>query len=170
MKDVDYRKQIDDFEAHYQYDSTYMRELLESSPDGYEKFNNAMPLIAHRELLDATSYWVAKLAAMKSEDCGVCLQLNVRMALEAGVEKNVVAAIVSGGKGLSDELRDIYDFAVGVAKNTLNDDGLLERIQSRFNKAQQLEFGLCIGAAKFFPTIKRAVGYTKSCSLVEISV
>lgn len=31
MNMTDYRQMIDDFENHYHYDSTYMRELLESS-------------------------------------------------------------------------------------------------------------------------------------------
>ena len=170
MNELDYMNQIDDFDEHYQYDSTYMRELLETSPDGFEKFNNIMPLTGHRELLDLTSYWVAKLAAMKSEDCGDCLQLNVRMALESGLDKEIVAEVVKGGRNLSGEFKDVYDFAEGLACNTLTDDDLVQRIESRFDKGQLLEFGLCISTAVIFPIIKRAVGYTKSCSIVDITV
>lgn len=170
MNKEDILKQIDDFEAHYKYDSTYMRELLETSPMGYDKFNNAMPLVSHRELLDTTSYWISKLAAMRAEDCGDCLQLNVRMALEDGVDKEIVSAVVNGGAGLTDDLKDVYYFSIGVAENSLNDFTLIERIESRFDKGQLLEFGLSISTAKFFPTTKRAVGYTRSCSIVDITV
>ena len=170
MNKIEHMRHIDEFEAHYRYDSTYMRELLETSPEGYEKFDNAMPLVEHRELLDANSYWVAKLAAMKSEDCGECLQLNVRMAVEAGIDKAIVEATIKGGRDLPAELMDVYDFAVGVAANILDDEALVARIESRFNKGQLLEFGLCISTAKFFPTTKRALGYTKSCSLLEVAV
>ena len=83
MNMTEYRRMIDDFENHYNYDSTYMRELLESSQEGFARFNNFLPLSSHREKLNTEDYWVAKLAAMQVEDCGDCLQLNVRMALEA---------------------------------------------------------------------------------------
>ena len=167
---IDIIKQINAFEERYEYDCTYMRELLESSPEGYEKFCGVMPLAMHRDLLDPTTYWVAKLAAMKSEDCGECLQLNVRLALEAGIDKVVVAETVQGGSNLPAELQDVYRFSQGVAANRLNDDALIDRVESRFSKGQLLEFGLCIGMAKFFPITRRAAGYTRSCSSVEIAV
>lgn len=61
MKYAELLGQINDFEKHYQYNSTYMREMLESSVAAYDKFNKTMPLVGHRELLDAETYWVDKL-------------------------------------------------------------------------------------------------------------
>jgi hypothetical protein len=170
MNAVDYRKQIDEFEQHYQYDSGNMRELLDTSPSGYQKFDNTMPLVSHRELLSADVYWVAKLAAMRTEDCGACLQLNVRMALEAGVDRDVVTSVTSNAENLAPELRDVFDFATYVTNNNLGEQSLIERIGLRFDKGQLLELGICVATAKLFPTIKRALGYTKACSLIEIVV
>lgn len=170
MNQSDYRKEIDDFEAHYQYDSTYMRELLEYSPETYEKFANFLPLARHRDKLDPEVYWVAKLAAMQAEDCGACLQLNVRMALECGVSSQIIEACIKGGKDLPEDLKDIYHFAAGVAANTLDNIELIDRLESRFDKTAMLELGLCIATAKIFPTIKRTLGYARSCSLVEIEI
>ncbi len=170
MNTTGHRQQIDDFEKHYDYDSTYMRELLETSPDGYEKFAAFLPLAGHRELLDRDDFWIAKLAGMRSEDCGACLQLNVRMALEAGVDRELVSAAVRTPAELPEALRDVYDFATAVAANNLSDQALIERIEARFDKGQLLELGLCISTTKIFPTIKRAVGYAKSCRLIEIAV
>jgi len=165
-----YRTEIDNFEAHYKYDSTYMRELLDHSPEGFAKFNSFMPLSSHIEKLKLEDYWVAKLAAMQVEDCGECLQLNVRMALEAGVPKTLVQAAIQGGRDLPDQLRDVYDYAKSVANHELVDNELMDRIEARFDKGALLEFGLCIATAKVFPTIKRALGYAKTCSLVEIEI
>ncbi|MBW9261722.1 MAG: hypothetical protein K1564_09155 [Candidatus Thiodiazotropha sp. (ex. Lucinisca nassula)] len=60
MNKMGYHKMIDEFEQHYQYDSTYMRELLDSSPEGFTRFNNFMPLNDFREKLSLEDYWVAK--------------------------------------------------------------------------------------------------------------
>jgi alkylhydroperoxidase family enzyme len=170
MKIAEYRKMIDDFERQYNYDSTYMRELLESSQQGFSKFNNFLPLSSHREKLTIEDYWVAKLAAMQVEDCGDCLQLNVRMATEDGVSTSLVEAILRADNTLPDALKDVYDYAQYVASNDTVDPDLLDRITIRYDKAALLEFGLCIATAKVFPTIKRALGYTRSCSLVNIKV
>jgi alkylhydroperoxidase/carboxymuconolactone decarboxylase family protein YurZ len=170
MSKAEALKQIHEFEAHYKYDGTYMRELLEYSPGGLAKFNNFLPLSSHIEKLSPEDYWVAKLATMQVEDCGECLQLNVRMALEAGVSKALVRAAIKGGNELPEHLKDVYLYAKSVAKHELVDNDLMDRIEVRYDKGSLLEFGICIATAKVFPTIKRAVGYAKACSLIEIEV
>lgn len=163
-------KQIDNFEAHYKYDSTFVRELLHHSPEGFVKYNNFLPLTGHREKLTPDEYWVAKLASMQVEDCGDCLQLNVRMAIEGGVSKSIIKAVLNSGRALPDTLKDVYDYAWHVASTDIVDPQLMERITKRYDKGSLLEFGLCIATAKVFPTIKRALGYTRSCNLVAVEV
>jgi alkylhydroperoxidase/carboxymuconolactone decarboxylase family protein YurZ len=170
MNNAEALKQIREFEAHYKYDGTFMRELLEHSPAGLAKFNNFLPLSAHKEKLSPGDYWVAKLATMQVEDCGECLQLNARMALEAGVSKAQVRAAIQGGNELPENLKDVYLYAKSVANHELVDSDLMNRIEASYDKGSLLEFGICIATAKVFPTIKRAVGYTKTCSLIEIDV
>jgi len=170
MSEQDYRSEIDEFETRYQYNCTYLRELLTFSPDGYAKFAAFQPLASHREKLEPETYWIAKLAAMQVEDCGECLQLNVRFALEHNVSQEIIEAVLQGGSGLSDELRDLYDFAVQVASSSEIETALTQRIQSRFDRGALLELGVCIATAKVFPTIKRAAGYANSCRLIEIEV
>lgn len=170
MNTAEALKQINEFERHYKYDSSYMRDLLESSPAGFMKFNNFLPLSSHNEKLSSEDYWVAKLAAVQVEDCGECLQLNVRMALEAGVSKELVNAAIRGGNALPEKLKDVYRYAQSVANHRLIEKDLMDRIDTRYEKGPLLEFGLCVASAKVFPTIKRAVGYAKSCSLIEIEV
>jgi len=170
MNNAEALKQIREFAAHYGYDGTFMRELLEHLPAGLTKFNNFLPLSALIEKLSPEDYWVAKLATMQVEDCGECLQLNVRMAFEAGVSKALVRAAIQGGNELPENLKDVCLYAKSVANHELVDNDLMNRIEARYDKGSLLEFGICIATAKVFPTIKRAVGYTKACSLIEIEV
>jgi len=170
MDTRDFLSEINNFEAHYQYDTTYMRELLEHSPEGYKKFSDFLPLVRYRKVLPSDAYWVAKLAAMLVEDCGDCLQLNVRMALEDDVPKKVIKSVLNGGDQLGEKLGDLYVFSTGVAAHAQIEGELEERINGFFGKEALLELSLCIATAKVFPTIKRALGYTRSCCLVEIKV
>ena len=170
MSNAQYSKEIDDFEKHYNYDTRYMRELLEHSPAGYAKFAAFMPLTGHRETLTAEVFWIGKLAAMQVADCGHCLQLNIHMALEAGVAKTLVKAVIDGGSKLSEHNKDVYDFVTAVASYKAIDPVLVERINKQLDKTQLIELGVCIATTSIFPTIKRTLGYTKSCSLIEFEI
>lgn len=170
MNQVSYAQELKNFEHHYQYDAGYLHEFLQHSPAGYEKFYNFRPLSQHRETLSLEIFWIAKLAAMQVADCGHCLQLTVRMALEAGVERRWIKATLDGGSNLPENLQDIYDFATSVASYQTVDPVLSERVNSELNKAQLIELGVCIATAAIFPTIKRALGYTVTCSLVELEI
>lgn len=170
MTSRDHLGEINQFESHYNYDSRYMRELLSHNPQAYAKFDSFMPLASHREALDVNSYWVAKLAAMRVEDCGQCLQLNVRMAQEGGVENSIIGAVLNNGDGLPQDLKPVFEYATLVAQRSPICEPLQQRIQQQFNQAQMLEFALCVATAGVFPAIKRSLGYAKSCSVINISL
>lgn len=170
MNEPKYLQELNEFETRYQYDATYLRELLTLSPEGYAKFAAFRPLACYQGSLDSETFWIAKLATMQVEDCGACLQLNVRFALENGIAREMIDAVLKGGDGLSEAQRDLYDFAVQVASSQALEPMLEERMRSRLSRAVLLDLGLCIASAKVFPTIKRAAGYANSCRLIEIQL
>lgn len=169
MNSADYLAQINQFEDHYNYDTTYMRELLESSLQGYRKFEQSMALVSHLELLNLDEHWAAKLTATKTLDCGDCLQLGVKMAIENGVDRQLIASLLYDNTKLPEQLKEICGFTAGITTNNLSDT-LLAKMQSRYSKGQLLEFGIIISGAMMFPTIKRTLGYTKQCSLNKIDI
>lgn len=168
MSQQEHQQFLEGFSAHYRYDANYIQEFLHNSPQGYAKLHDFLPLAAHREFLPLDTYWVAKLGASQVADCGECLQLSVRMALEAGVDPQLVRACIHGGSGLPEDLKDVFDFAAGLANYRPTDPLLQERIKDQLDKSQRTELGVCVASAAMFPTIKRALGYAQSCSLMEI--
>ncbi|SHF33502.1 hypothetical protein SAMN04487965_1966 [Microbulbifer donghaiensis] len=168
MNEEQHLQALEAFSRHYRYDTGYLKEFLNGSPEGFEKFADFQPLATHREFLPLDIFWVSKLAAMQVADCGECLQLNVRMALEAGIEKSIVQACLQGGSRLPENLKDIFDFATSVASYRNIDPLLEQRIDAQLDQRQRIELGVCVATASVYPTIKRAMGYTQSCSLVEI--
>jgi len=51
-----------------------------------------------------------------------------------------------------------------------DDDVLREKIRQHFGEAGLVELALAITSCRVFPTTKRALGYAKRCSLVQIDV
>ena len=167
MSKEDSLKYLADFENHYDYDCTYIREMLEVCPEGFQTFENFMPMGQYQKVVPKDILMIAKVASMKTEDCGACVQLNIRMAIEAGVSPISVKAIINDGEGLEGEEKDMYLFATAMATNSSVSDDLVAKIESRYSREGMVELGLAIASTKIYPAIKRTLGYAKSCAIYD---
>lgn len=163
-------EQINAFEAHYDYDSRYMREMLQHAPQAYAHFAAFLPMAEYRSRLPLEDYWVSKIAAMQYEDCGDCLQLNVRLAQEAGISDDLLKALLHNAGALPPKLKSVYDYSFAVAAGQPIDETLAEQLETHYDLESRMELALCIASSKMFPTIKRTLGYARSCRLIEIDI
>lgn len=162
---------LEGFQSHYDYDTTYMKEMLSENPKAFETFEGFLPMASFKDKTPNEVLYVVKLTSMKNEDCGACLQLNVDMAVEAGVPKDIIKEVVfNEGKDLSLELKEVYDFTLAVANNETIDDVLSAKINEMYSKDIMTEIALAIASTKIFPTIKRVLNDFHSCSVIQIKV
>lgn len=160
------RTSIHAFGLHYDYDVSYLEELMETSPGAFLAFEAAMGMGRYRQAAPLDLLTIAKLTASRVEDCGPCTLLGVKMAREAGVPEAVIQGALHGGKGLSAEQREVYDYARAVATNVAPDPALLHRIEQRWGREVIAELALGIVAARIYPTLKRGLGHAVSCALI----
>lgn len=162
---------LEGFEAHFNYDTSYMKEMLLSNPSAFEKFENFLPMASFVNKALVDDIYLVKIATMKNEDCGACLQLNVDMAIEAGASKEMIKEVVfNEGKNLSEDLKELYSFTLLVANNKIVTQDLYDKIQKKYAKEVLVEFSLAIASAKVFPAVKRVLNDIKSCSVIQIKV
>lgn len=159
------RQALRGFGQHYDYDVSYLEELLDSSPGAFFAFEAAMPMGQYRQSVPLDLLFIAKIAAMRQQDCGPCTELGMKIAREAGVSEPVIRGALHGGQGLNDEQLDVYHYARGVAANEELDPDLLPRLQKRWGREVIAELALAIVATRLYPTLKRALGHARSCSL-----
>lgn len=160
------RQSLQGFGRHYDYDVSYLEELLDSSPGAFLALEAAMPMGQYRQAVPLDLLFIAKIAAMRQQDCGPCTELGMKMAREAGISEAVIRGALHGGQGLDDEQLDVYHYAQGVAANEELDPGLLPRLQKRLGREVVAELAVNIVATRLYPTLKRALGHAKSCSLM----
>ncbi len=160
------RERIQGFGAHYDYDVSYIEELMEVSPGAFQAFEGAMPMAQVRKAAQVEAIMIAKLTTARAEDCGPCLALGVKMAREAGVPNEVIRGVLKGGEGLSAEQRDLHRYARAVAVNEGMDEGVFARVEARWGREVMAELAVNIIATRMYPTMKRALGYAKSCALM----
>ena len=71
---------------------------------------------------------------------------------------------------LPEALADVYRFTEAVVEKTGAEDELRERLRGRYGDEGLIELAMAIAGARVFPITKRALGYAKSCALVELHV
>lgn len=151
------------FGQQYDYDTAYMTELLDASPAAYAAFAAALPLSSHRQALPLAAHFVARITTLQAEDCGACTQLNLRMAVEAGVDRAVLATLLARPDTLPAELADIRAHVLDVVGGSLPDPERAARIRARHGDAGFAELATAIAGSRLFPTIKRALMHASAC-------
>ncbi len=164
-------KRLDAFERDLGEPMDYLRHMARASTRSFLDFAFRSPTAWKRRKLPSEPYHVARLVAVKSEDCGPCVQTAVTLALRDGVRPEVLRAIVGGRpETLEAELFDVYAFSLAVAENTGDEERYRDALHQRYGAEALVELALAIAGARMYPVVKRTLGYAKSCSLVHVRV
>lgn len=114
---------------------------------------------------------VASIVGAMADDCGSCVQIGVNLARKAGVPRELLEAVVRRNPdGLPDDLADLYHFADATTQNGPQLDEYRERVRGHYGDEGLVEIALAVAMHRVFPTLKRGLGFAKSCSLVPVEV
>lgn len=159
---------LQEFEATYDYDTTYLRKLAEDSPGAYDAFAQAEGMSAYRKALPLDAHYVARIATMLVEDCGPCTQLNLRMAVEAGVERSTLDLLLHNPEKLPEPLRDVRDHARAIVGAGDVTPERFERLRAHYGDEAVAEIAVVVLGSRIYPTLKRAMLADQKCILGEL--
>jgi hypothetical protein len=163
------RKRLASFEKKYEYDMSYAREILDADTGAFMAFARIGKLSEYKKGAPRDAYWASKLVGTMSEDCGPCTQLCVTMALEAGVDGKVLAAVVGGDDdALSPEVRLAVQFSRAALAHAMEADELRDDIVKRWGPRALISLSFALVSARVFPTLKYALGHGKTCQRVTV--
>jgi hypothetical protein len=155
-------------EAHYGYDATYMHEMLDSTMTGFRRFMKIQSGGTWRGDAPADAWWAAGLAGALLEDCGPCVQIGTDMAVESGMDANIIKALLSGTP--TDATAQLgFDYGRALLLHADNLDQLGETIESRWGKPVLIALTLRAMTTRNFPILKRALGHAKTCQRVRVA-
>ncbi len=164
------RRYLEKFEREWNYDTSYAREMLDAG--GYEAvaaISGIQKAAKYRRDVPLDVYYAASLIAVRSGDCGPCLQLATSMALRAGVPERTIAAVLSGDRdAMSEPVRIAYDFARSVLARDGQDAPLREALQKRYGKRAIISLAYGIATSRFYPDLKYALGAGHACSRIRV--
>lgn len=149
----------------------YLHYMSLHDPSAVAKMGLLKPLANHRRRVSVEALHLARLQAIRVEDCGECVQIEVNLARKAGVPPEFLRAVLSEQiENLPGDLADVVRFAWAVATSANDEEVLRERLRHRYGDAGLIELSVGIASARFFPTLKRALGFSRSCALVPAAV
>jgi hypothetical protein len=163
------RKVIDKFERDWNYDASYMRDMIEASPRAAWLFSRVGALGKFRRDLPYEAWCAAGITAVRHEDCGPCTQLAVTMAERAGVSGAVLRAVLADEPGaMPPEVALVWNFTRATLAHDAAADEFREAIVKRWGRRALVSLAFAITAGRIYPTVKYALGHGKACTRVVV--
>jgi len=149
----------------------YQRDMAAAAPGSALRLQEIGRLARENPSVPEHVALMAALGATMAEDCGDCVQIYVNLARKAGIDRTILRA------ALEHRLSDLpADLKLGLCFGRVvaeNDPMLLEKgaaLEARFGRKALVDLALVIALARVYPTVKRALGHSRTCAQAKISV
>jgi len=163
------RRSLRAFARRYGYDVSYLQMMLDQSPVAFFKFAPVMKAAAHREAVPIDASFAAKIVGALAEDCGPCTQLVVDMALEAGMAKDQIEAVLRRDVRVMNDAATLgFRFADAVVRRSADDDEFRDAVRTQWGQKGVIDLTLALQMGRMFPMVKAGLGYAKECRRVTV--
>jgi len=164
-----FRRQIAAFERTWNYDASYVHELIEADPRAFMALGKAIGLGQYRKDVPVAARYAAGIVSVMAEDCGPCTQLAIDMAERDGVDPAILRAIVARDfSAMPYEVALAARFAQKTLAHAPEADDLRDEVVRMWSKRALISLAFAILSARLFPTIKYALGHGHACTRLTI--
>jgi hypothetical protein len=164
------RRTLRAFAKRYGYDVSYLELMLNVSPSAFFKFAPVMKAAAHREAVPIDASFAAKIVGALAEDCGPCTQLVVDMALESGMPRDQIEAVLRRDpRAMNDATTLGFRFADAVVRRAIEkEDEFRDAVRAQWGQKGVIDLTLALQLGRMFPMVKAGLGYAKECRRVTV--
>ena len=164
------RRTIESFERKWNYDASYVKEIVDLSPLAAVKFSLATSLGSYRRDVPRSALFAAGITAVRSEDCGPCTQLAVAMAEKQGVRPEVLRALLQDDDiAMPEDVALAWEFTRATLAHDTSADDYRNEIIRRWGPRAVVTLAFAITTARMYPTVKYAMGHGQTCSRVVVN-
>jgi len=163
------RRQISAFERTWNYDASYMREMIEADPRAMLTFGRVRGLTKYRKDVPLAAWCAAGIVAVMAEDCGPCMQLGIDMAEREGIDPEILRAVVARAfTAMPYEVALAARFTEAMLRHAPQADDLREEVVRQFGQRGLISLAFAMVAARSFPTLKYALGHGQACRRLTV--
>ena len=163
------KRAVGAFERQWNYDASYLRDMIDVSPSAAWRFSRAARLGTFRRGVPVDAWTAAAIVAVRQEDCGPCTQLGVAMAERAGVDPKVLRAVLTENPdAMPPDVALAWRFARATLAHDPAADELRRAIVERWGAEAVVSLAFAMVGARMYPTVKYAMGHGKACTRVVV--
>lgn len=157
------------FERQWNYDASYVHELIEADPRAAWMFQRAAALSKYRTDVPVDALAAAAITAVRHEDCGPCTQLGVQMAERSGVDPKVLRAVLTDTPlMMPPDVALTWRFTRATLDHDPSADAYRDEIIKRWGPRAVITLAFAIVTARLYPTVKYAMGHGKACTRIVV--
>jgi AhpD family alkylhydroperoxidase len=142
--------------------------LRDVAPARLWRFSFIKVVEGDRKHTPADVYHAAGMAAAMVEDCGPCVQIHVNLALKDRVAPDVLRALAA--RKLDKVQPDValaFKYGEAVSQGVMADE-MRDQIRAKWGEKGLIELAFAIATARFYPALKRGMGFAHTCERVVI--
>jgi hypothetical protein len=163
------RRRLRAMRDRYGYDTSYLEMMLRVLPSAFYKFAPLVKAAGHREAVPVEASFAAKLVGVLAEDCGPCTQLVVDLALEAGMAKDQIEAVLRRDLPAMNSVTILgFLFADAVVRRSGDDNEFRDAIRAQWGEEGVIDLTFALQLGRIFPMLKAGLGYAKECRRVAV--
>jgi AhpD family alkylhydroperoxidase len=146
----------------------YAYHLRDIAPSRLWRFTLIKAVEGGRKHTPAAVYHAAGMAAAMVEDCGPCVQIHVNLSLQDGVDADVLRSLAARHlEKVPAEVALAFKYGEAVSKGEMADE-MRDQIRAKWGEKGLIELAFAIAAARFYPALKRGMGYARTCERVVV--
>jgi hypothetical protein len=157
------------FERTWNYDASYLRDVLDADPRALMAFSKVAAISNYHKDVPPAAYCAAGIVGTMSGDCGPCTQLVIDMAQLNGVDPVILRAVVARDlTAMPFEVALAVRFAEASLSHAPEADDLRDEVLRRFGKRGLVSLAFAVTASRIYPTLKYALGHGHACMRVTV--
>ncbi len=161
--------QIDKAEKQLGESHEYLRYMLKTSLPAFLTFSKIFKISNYRKKMPTEGYHLSRIVAAQDEDCGSCVQLEINIALQAGVSPSLIQSVIDEKPDqLPENLKLVYLFTESIIRKEY-DNELKEKFIVIYGETELIELALGVASSRFMPVVKRTLGYATSCQKISLT-
>ena len=163
------RRQLAAFERAWNYDASYVRDIVDADPRAIMVLSKLHGLAKYRKGLPLAAYFSAGIVAVMAEDCGPCTQLCIDMAQREGVDPAILRAVVARDYvAMPEDVVLAVRFTEATLRHAPEADELREEVLRRFGRRGLISLAFSMLSGRVYPTLKYALGHGRACTQLAI--
>lgn len=161
-------RMIQAMEKQLGVEAPYAYHLRDVAPARLWRFSMIKVVEGNRNITSREVYHAAGLGSAMAEDCGPCVQIHVNLAQKDGVAPDILRNLVAHNlAAVPKDVADAFQFGQVVSKGEMADD-YRDAVRAKWGEAGLAELAFTVAVARFYPAVKRGLGFAQSCERVVV--